>query len=766
LLARGLLRVLTIAVQKYEALLDEHALLDFAGMLHRSVALLGRQEEFARSRLKLQSRYHHVLVDEFQDTSRAQWRLIELLVDAWGEGEGVTDAPTSIFIVGDRKQSIYRFRQAEATLLDEAAEKISALRAGAAPRRAITHSFRAVPELLAFVNALAGEMPGDPELEDRFRYGASDRFPVPAVEPGARRDGAPVLGLVAEPSIALCAQAVAAETARLLETAVVRDPHGPPRPARPEDIAVLFRARAGHQYFEEALEARGIRTYVYKGLGFFDAPEVQDLQALVRYLAEPESDLRAAELLRSRLVRISDVGLTRLAPSFAGALRAPDFDAAAAGLGDLDARLVAHLREGLVRWLALADRITPSELIDLILRETAYAFEMRGRRLDQARENVKKMRGLIRRIENRGYTTLGRLADYFEKLRAGDESNAVVQATGAVNLMTIHAAKGLEFPIVFVVNLHVPGRRGSAVTVIDRALNQEPHVAFGSSPETRAEERREIEEQRRLLYVAVTRARDRLYLAAETEDDGRVKRPAHSLAALLPGSLATTIALGARASSEIAWESREGAFAFRVVHPEPAAPRTPEPPRGPSPPVFVPLAAGPGVVAATAVGRSPTARDASGAVTIERLTGTLVHRLFERRLPATADATDVRLAIARLARVDELVDVADVASLEQSVVDCYLALRGRDELTGLLGAGTCLYEVPFSYQPRGGARADAALVRGVVDCLVVTPDGRVTVLEFKTGQPRPEHERQAGVYADAIGALFGPDRVAVKIVYP
>ena len=178
LLARGLLRILAIAVEKYETLLEEDALLDFAGMLNRAVRLLERQEEFARSRLKLQSRYHHVLVDEFQDTSRAQWRLIELLVDAWGEGEGATDAPTSIFIVGDRKQSIYRFRQAESTLLDEAARKIGQLRPGPSPRRAITHSFRAVPELLAFVNALAGEMRGDPELPERFRYDDSDRFPV------------------------------------------------------------------------------------------------------------------------------------------------------------------------------------------------------------------------------------------------------------------------------------------------------------------------------------------------------------------------------------------------------------------------------------------------------------------------------------------------------------------------------------------------------------------------------------------------------------
>ena len=161
LLARGLQRVVAIAVDKYERLLAEHSLLDFAGMLDRAVALLEHQEEFARSRLKLQARYHHVLVDEFQDTSRLQWRLIELLIDAWGEGEGASDAPTSIFVVGDRKQSIYRFRHAEVTLLDAAARKIGGLRPGRVVRQAISASFRAVPELLAFVNALASQIQGD-----------------------------------------------------------------------------------------------------------------------------------------------------------------------------------------------------------------------------------------------------------------------------------------------------------------------------------------------------------------------------------------------------------------------------------------------------------------------------------------------------------------------------------------------------------------------------------------------------------------------------
>ena len=424
LLARGLLRLLVIAADFYERLLEEHALLDFAGMLARSVGLLERQEEFARSRLKLQSRYHHVLVDEFQDTSRLQWRLVELLIDAWGEGEGIADTPTSIFVVGDRKQSIYRFRHAEVTLLDEAARKIGALRGRRKVRQAITASFRAVPELLAFVNAAALEIQSGQDLDERFTYGEADWFDIPTVAPGALRDGQPVLGVVASTSMAESAAAVATEIERLLGSALVRDKSGTPRRARPDDVAILFRARAGHQYFEEALEARGIRTYVYKGLGFFDAPEVQDLQALLRFLAQPESDLRAAEFLRSRFVRLSDTALARLAPAFSKSLVGPFPDAGSTApvepsepvdpidLDGMDQDLLTQARIGVARWLELTDRVTASELIDVIVRESAYTFEMRGRRLDQARENVKKVRALVRRVENRGYATVGRLAEY------------------------------------------------------------------------------------------------------------------------------------------------------------------------------------------------------------------------------------------------------------------------------------------------------------------------------------------------------------------
>lgn len=773
LLARGLLRLLVIAVDAYEGLLREHALLDFAGMLERTVALLARQEEFARSRLKLQSRYHHLLVDEFQDTSRRQWTLVDLLIGAWAEGEGAADAATSIFVVGDRKQSIYRFRHAEAALLDEAAQRIGGLR-GRRVRQAISTSFRSVPELLAFVNALSTGMAGDEGIADRWQYRDTDRFPTPAVAPGARRDGEPVLGMIAEPSMERSAAAVADEIVRLLDTATVRDRQTGARPARPDDIAILFRARAGHQYFEDALERRGVRTYVYKGLGFFDAPEVQDLQALLRFLARPESDLRAAELLRSRFVRLSDQALARLAPRLSDALLAPDPPDAT--LDTVDANLLVRARTGLPRWLELARRVPPGEVIDAVLHDTAYMFETRGRRRDQARENLKKVRALVRRVENRGYVTLERLAAYFETLRAGDDSNAVVQAANAVNLMTIHAAKGLEFPIVFVVNLHAAGRgRSAGFSVIEQGPDGHSDVTFGTNAATRLEDRREAEELRRLLYVAVTRARDRLYLAGEIDARGRLRKGARSLAGLLPASLAQAFtAAQASSAPEVEWISEHGTFALRVCRPGDASPvaSRPEVPldgrRAAARPV---VAAGPVVRTASSVwlpvsgslSRS-VARGTTPAVDDQRLVGTLVHRLFQRRVVLTGrDDDDLVREAEALLMPRERGEMDDPRTAARNALALFRAMRADADLVALLETGQLHYEVPFAFFPEGQA---GVCLRGSVDCVIAQPDGRIVVLEFKTGRPRPEHQVQLDLYVRAMAATFPGAVVTGRVCYP
>ena len=608
-LARGLKRMFAVALAQYRQILDERSLVDFADVLDRALELLRRMDEFSQSRFRLEARFHHVLVDEFQDTSRAQWELVALLIQSWGEGAGATTSP-SIFVVGDRKQSIYRFRDAEAAVLQEAARHIQALRPAGNPRRSITRSFRALPTLLAFVNELCTDLGDQQEGGGRFTYTESDRFPTTdhtdqvrdadhsrdADSASKARDadsadqgrdaghaddachedktGRFELGIAAANDPVVCAGLVADEIARILREDSVRDRRtGVPRRALAGDIGVLFRSRASHREFERELERRGVPVYVYKGLGFFDADETKDAMALIRFLANPVSDLRAAAFLRSRFIRLSDAGLSRVAPRLAGALM-PDTDDDQSGLDEEDRRVLSLARQFVPTWIARVDRVPPAELFETILAESAYAYELRGPRRRQAWENVKKMRSLVRRLQNRGYATMGRIADHLDSLTAGDESNAVLEALDAVNLMTVHASKGLEFPIVFVVNMS-KGASGPPRPVrltVDADGEGEPQASVAVGPFVsemdEAERLREKHETKRLLYVALTRARDRLYLASALKD-GALAPGRGSLAEVFPQSIkdlfahAGSTADGSQGS--VKWISASGAvFEWRT----------------------------------------------------------------------------------------------------------------------------------------------------------------------------------------------------------
>jgi ATP-dependent helicase/nuclease subunit A len=365
-----------------------------------------------------------------------------------------------------------------------------------------------------------------------------------------------VLGIVTAPDADAAATAVASEVAGVLSRATVRDKQtGLARAARPGDIGILFRSRTSHREIEAALEARGIPTYVYKGLGFFDADEIKDAAALIRYLAAPWSEIRAAAFLRSRFVRLSDAALARLAPQLAAALLDPAEPRALEALDEDDQRVLRHARSQVPGWITQVDRVPPADLIEQLLRDTAYAYELRGPRRAQAWENLKKMRGLIRRIQNSGFATMGRIADHLDSLTAGDESNAVLEALDAVNLMTVHAAKGLEFPIVFVVNL-ARGASGPPHPV--RVTGEDVSVGPFVSETDEAEKAREREETKRLLYVAITRARDRLYLASVLKD-GVLQPGRGSLAEVLPDSAkALFTSAGAEMSAMLLWTAASG----------------------------------------------------------------------------------------------------------------------------------------------------------------------------------------------------------------
>ena len=780
LVSRGILRMYRVAETEYRRTLDAHAVLDFADLLLRALDLLRQMEEFAQSRYRLESRYHHVLVDEFQDTSRAQWELVSLLVQSWGEGAGLActgPLAPSIFIVGDRKQSIYAFRDADVSILDDARRHIEALRPDGNTRRAISRSFRSVPALLAFINDVARDMPKADDRRDAFRYTEDDQFPL-EMTPGVTCDAtshpesSPPLGLVTGDSPEACAETTAAEIARLLaEGEVVRDKtSGVRRPITPADIAILFRTRDSHREFEAALERCGISAYVYKGLGFFDADEIKDVTALLWYLADPISDLRAAALLRSRFFRLSDEGLRRLAPGLAAALRGSA--APRAELDTPDAATLAHACDTCARWRGLVDRLPPAELLDLVLAESAYFVEMRGPRLPQARENLKKIRALIRRIQNRGYATLGRIAAHLDRLAVGDESNAVIDALDAVNLMTVHASKGLEFPVVFLVNLaRGTGNFRDPIRVVASPGGNDVSVAVGDfrSDADEDDAAKEREETKRLLYVALTRARDRLYLGSVLKD-GRLQPGRGSLAEVLPQTLNDLFA----GTGDTEWRPASGAVHHlrrcepRTIEPSNLEPSNLEPSNLEPSNLKLPLPLEPiidsarsrmSVLSAIAAGddRSRVARVTS---TSDRLIGTLVHRLLQRVGFGDLAFDEIRDLTSRLVRPDEIDENDDVDAIVDAAATAYAGIGMRADVRELYATRRMLHEVPFTM------KIDGRVLRGTVDCLVETAPGRLMVLEFKTGRPRTEHQAQVNLYLQAMKGTFPDAAIDAKLVYP
>jgi ATP-dependent helicase/nuclease subunit A len=776
-LARAVRRLFAIAQQEYGRTLLKNGVLDFTDVLQRTLHLLAQMDEFSRSRFKLEARYQHVLVDEFQDTSRAQWELVELLVRSWAEGLGLSERalqPT-IFIVGDRKQSIYGFRDAEVAVLDEAARYIQALRPTGQVRTAITRSFRSVRELLAFVNDVFAAIDKSPERPDAFRYAEDDEFPTQA----ANESDADALAVVGARSDVAQAEAVAEEIAQLLARGVtVRDRDtGVRRRAAPGDIAVLFRTRESHRLFEDALARRHVPYYVYKGLGFFDADEIKDVLALLGFLAYPDAELRAAAFLRSRFVHLSDEALKLLAPNLSSAMRAAEPPAAWTQLHSSDRTRLALARAAVPGWLALVDRLPPSEVMDRVLAESAYAAEIGGPLYRQARENLKKIRALVRRIQNRGYATVSRIVDHFEQLVAGgDESNAIVDAIDAVNVMTVHAAKGLEFPIVFVVNMNRGSGGAPAPIRIAPApvgTDEEPAVAIGEH-QSRADEdadAKEAEESKRLLYVALTRARDRLYLCATVAADGRFVSGKGGLGRVLPASVAALFAAAANPSQpSLLWAGPASAHRLRAISGAsettviaPPAQHTADRRDDLAP--LESLASRPAAVTAVV----STADAPAGASAIDREIvssteiGVLVHRAVEAGLLNVMPQDEaLPRALRALLRDDER-GVIDVEAVVTQAAAALASLRSHHGVLRDADADPVVWrvhELPFSL-----VRPDGSIVRGTIDLLIERASGIIDVIELKTGQRQSEHQSQLDIYVEAARALFPAARVNGHLVY-
>ncbi len=481
-----------------------------------------------------------LLVDEYQDTDPIQDGVVRLLTER--------EAPApELFVVGDEKQSIYRFRGADVTVFNRRRAIDSIL------SKPLRQNRRSLPAIVDFVNAVSSHsMRPDDDSDDkpyRVKWGEEHRLQsirkngdAPAVElilgPGARngkgaKRNARALRVVE-------ADAIARRCARLIDgLAQVADARtGEPRPIRFGDIALLLRSFADVAIYEDAFARAGVPSYTVKGRGFYDCKEVNDLAALLAAIDDPQNPIELVASLRSPLFGLSDQCLLEMAlcmneRRLAGGRPQPIwtlFADPSENFAWLAVEREAALRakDALIGLRGMRERAALTTIVERALELTRFEAVLLGLPNGfQRAANVRKLTEIAREFEAHRFFGLGDFVRHLRRLvkEAPREPQAQIagEADDVVRLMTIHQAKGLEFPVAIVADL---GRRPhsdgeSIVMTSEYGLLACDTVGAGDDrlPNPLAAEYRaavkdqEQAEAARVLYVAMTRARDRLILS-------------------------------------------------------------------------------------------------------------------------------------------------------------------------------------------------------------------------------------------------------------
>jgi ATP-dependent helicase/nuclease subunit A len=738
--------------RRYREAKDRAGVLDFDDLLLRVRDLL-RDTPALRSEMR--SRARALLVDEYQDVNGLQAEIFGLLAGEDAPGPAGTPPPLRV-AVGDAKQSIYRFRGADVGVF---AGLIGRLAAGHGQVVHLRENHRSTGGIVDLVNALLSGEEGGLGVP----FGDEDR--LLATRPGGDRPAAELLedeeGGSSEERRAREARAVAARIAELLATGT-----------RPGDVAILFRRLTHVGVFERALREAGIPVRVARGGGFFQAPEVRDLGELCAVVEEPGDEVAWAALLRSPLCSLSDATLFALARR--GLSRLSRIDPAAAGAeigearsGDAPPGEGDRLRRLLETWRELREgrgRLDAAETISLAVdRLDVEAALLAGPDGERRAANVRKVVEIARRQAARGIP-IGTLAERLRTLSRlpPREPEADGGDADAVSLLTVHQAKGLEWPVVVVPELGARPPTPARRPVLDEQgrvavpLLGDGGAAPGETATTArlraATSRAERAEGRRLLYVALTRARDRLVLTGSTsrtaagswaEVVGRAppgllhRRPAPPVPLPLPAPPrpGTTVALVAPALrptpsplplrlsvtslAEYARCPRRHWLAVQMKLPEPRS-------------------------------------DAHGGEEVERATvrGTLAHALLaEVDLLAPPLARRALLAAAATRRGDDPGRPATRRILDD--VARFLESPHGHGLAGWARKGALRREIPFLLRLDG---APACYLDGAIDALIESGDG-VEVLDFKYARYHPgaedRYRLQLEAYALAASRAHG-----------
>ena len=502
-------------------------LVDYADLEHFTARLL-TDEEGAPTELakQLSRRYAEIMVDEYQDVSRVQDAIFRAISQ---EGK-------NLFLVGDVKQSIYRFRLADPEIFTEKylsyADHETA--APGQPRRILLReNFRSRREILEGANALfslcMSRRLGDMDYDEAasLKYGASYPGTVPVPEltlvevAGGEDEDSP-------DKTAREAAWVAGKIRELMDSGCTVTGAGGPRPLQYGDIAILLRSgNAVGPTYRRVLAEQGIPVAAVQGGDYFASVEVSTLVSMLAVLDNPHQDIPLIAVLRSPAFGFSADALSAIR----GADRQSDFYTALKTAGETDESCRAFL-EKLERLRDLAADLPMAELVWLLLTELdllALCSAMRDGA--QRRARLMAFIELAERYEGSGYRGLHRFVLWLRKLSEKGQEPALGGAeSSAVQIMSIHKSKGLEFPVVFLCDTARRfNRQDSRDTVLvhpelglgPKLTDTQRHVEYPTLARNAIKlrlEREMLSEEMRLLYVAMTRAKERLFITATLKD--------------------------------------------------------------------------------------------------------------------------------------------------------------------------------------------------------------------------------------------------------
>ncbi len=748
-------------------------LLDYDDLVDKALALLHDPGKAPWVMFKLDGGLDHILIDEAQDTNPEQWEIARALAEEFFAGQGMRDRTRTIFAVGDAKQSIYSFQRADPRTFLQMGKHFESRVSAAAQGWAtvpLEISFRSTPAVLRAVDAIFAHdaAKGGVSLDGgEIRHAASragqsglvELWPpaLPEPEEAAESAALPIAHRrVAEPQTRL-AGAIAATIAGWLDQGERLEARG--RPVRAGDVMVLVRRR--NAFFNDLLRALKHSNIPVAGadrLMLTQQLAVEDLIALGRFLLFPDDDLTLATVLKGPLFEIDEDTLFDLAHG-RGKERLWDRLRARAANSVRLRRIVDRLA-GL---LARADFVPPYELYAEILGAQGGRQALLGRLGPEAEDPVEEFLGLALTYEREHVPSL---QGFLRWLVAGDtevKRDFAARQRDEVRVLTVHGAKGLQAPIVF-----VPDTMALPKTPETLLWTEKEQLPLWCPPknfavaryktERDAVRRHQLQEYRRLLYVALTRAEDRLYICGwqtrQKPDPGcwynLCRAGLSEIATPFSYEAPTPVQRDAWCGEGLRLEGMQTAAPVRepavgtahepgplpgwVRRPPPAEPDPPRPlfPSRPSeeePAALSPLAA---------AGRDRFKR------------GLLVHRLLQSLPELPVEERD-----AAAARFLALPAHRLPAEIQEEIRRETLAVLSHPDFAPIFGPGSQA-EVPLVGLIGGHA------VSGQIDRLVVAED-RVLIVDYKTLRPPPAAENEiAPIYLRQL-AIY---RAALERIYP